>query len=254
MTELFAHEAEVALLYFSGHGTENNLDGYLVTPDAKQYREGVSMTEVLTLANKSRAHEVVIILDCCQSGAFGNPPVVDNLKALIREGVSVLTASRSTQVSVEINGQGLFTSLLCEALTGGAADVIGNVNVASVYAYVDQMLGPWDQRPLFKSHVSKLIPLRKCKPEVDLQVLRLLPEYFPTPDYEFPLDPSFEPDAKPKHEGHERIFGHLQRYRDARLLVPIGEAHLYFAAMNGKACRLTNLGYFYWRLANEGKI
>jgi hypothetical protein len=32
---LFGHDdADVALLYFSGHGTENNLDGYLVTPDA----------------------------------------------------------------------------------------------------------------------------------------------------------------------------------------------------------------------------
>src|SRR6516164_11754868 len=29
--ELFQHEADVALFYFSGHGTANNLGGYLVT-------------------------------------------------------------------------------------------------------------------------------------------------------------------------------------------------------------------------------
>jgi len=34
-------EAEIALLYFAGHGTENDLDGYLVTPDATAYDEGV---------------------------------------------------------------------------------------------------------------------------------------------------------------------------------------------------------------------
>src|SRR5215204_5196621 len=35
-------EADVALFYFSGHGTENNLGGFIVTPDATTYDEGVS--------------------------------------------------------------------------------------------------------------------------------------------------------------------------------------------------------------------
>ena len=46
---LFADPAEVALLYFSGHGTENNLGGYLVTTDATSYDEGVSLGDVLAL-------------------------------------------------------------------------------------------------------------------------------------------------------------------------------------------------------------
>src|SRR5262245_4317831 len=33
--ELFQGTPEVALLHFSGHGTYNNLDGYLVTQDSK---------------------------------------------------------------------------------------------------------------------------------------------------------------------------------------------------------------------------
>mgnify|MGYP003580945337 CR=1 FL=1 len=33
--ELFAHEADMALFYFSGHGAVNNLGGYLVTQDAR---------------------------------------------------------------------------------------------------------------------------------------------------------------------------------------------------------------------------
>src|SRR5690348_12119605 len=46
LEELFKHPAEVVLLSFSGHGSENNLGGYLVTQDAKKYDEGVSMAEV----------------------------------------------------------------------------------------------------------------------------------------------------------------------------------------------------------------
>src|ERR1041384_530291 len=48
---LFTQPAEVALLHFSGHGTVNDLDGYLVTQDAAVYDEGLAMSEVLKMAN-----------------------------------------------------------------------------------------------------------------------------------------------------------------------------------------------------------
>ncbi len=259
--ELFASQPDVALFYFSGHGTENNLGGYLVTQDATAYDEGLSMKEVLTLANKSKAHEVVIILDCCYSGQFGIIPEIDHIGENLREGISVLTASSAHEPSVEVNGNGIFTKLIYEALQGGASDVLGNVTVASIYAYVDQILGAWEQRPLLKCHVSKLLPIRKCKSQVDPSILLLLPKYFETSDYIYPLDASYEHD---KHEAppefqtrnleHEEIFNHFQKYRDAHLLVPVGAEHLYYAAIRGKACRLTVLGQFYWTLAKQEKL
>ena len=255
VAKLFEHEADVALFYFSGHGTENNLGGFLVTPDAKLYDEGVSMHDVLNMANSARKiREVVILLDCCHSGALGQLPAIANDVAVLREGVSILAASRADQVSVEIHGGGLFTGLVKDALNGGASDVLGKISIASVYAYVDQALGSWNQRPLFKSHVSKLISLRTSKPSVPLDILRLLPKYFAAPRSELQLDPSYEPDAEPTHPEHEEIFGQLQKFRAARLLVPVGEEHLYYAAMNKRSCRLTPLGQFYWQLANEGRL
>jgi hypothetical protein len=201
--ELFINKADVALLYFSGHGTKDDLGGYLVTQDAQQHDEGVPMSEVITLANESNAQEVVILLDCCHSGALGDLPGIGD-KTLLREGVSILTASRGSQVAVEIAGGGVFTSLLCAALEGGASDVLGKVTIAGIYAYVDQSLGAWDQRPLFKALVSKLTPLRTCNPVVPFEILRRLPEYSETAELQ--LDPSFEPDADPKHPEHEAIF------------------------------------------------
>jgi hypothetical protein len=250
---LFKDEADVALLYFSGHGFSKASGGYLVTPDAESYDEGVSMTEVITTANSSCVSEVVILLDCCYSGALGALPILNNLTVL-REGVSILTASRGSQVSVEIRGHGLFTSLMCAALEGGASDVLGKVTIASIYAYVDQSLGAWEERPLFKALVSHLISLRNCSPVVPLEILRLLPKYFPSANAELPLDPSFEPDAQPRHAENEKIFSHLQKYRSARLVIPVGEDHLYYAAMNTKSCKLTPLGQFHWSLANSGKL
>lgn len=252
--DLYKRPADVALFFFAGHGTVNNLGGYLVTQDAKKYDEGLSMTDVITMANNSPARERIIVLDCCHSGAMGQLPAINNDTAMLKDGVSILSACRESEVSMEKGGGGLFASLLCDALDGGAADVCGKVTVASVYAYADEALGGFEQRPLFKAHVSKLVSLRNCRTAVDIKILRLLPKYFSSPTAEFPLDPSYEPTAEPHDLEHEEIFGHLQRLRAARLVVPVGEDHLYYAAMNSKSCRLTALGIHYRRLANDGKI
>jgi len=251
---LFREPAEIALLYVSGHGTENNLGGYYVTQDAQNYDEGVSLVEVLTIANNSPATEVIILIDCCHSGALGQLPAIDNDKAVLRQGISILTASRSSEVAIERGGMGLFTSLLAGALEGGAADTIGNVTVAAAYSYIDESLGAWDQRPLFKAHVISMVALRRTKPAIDVLILRRLPEWFTAPDAELPLDPSYEPDAEPQNEENQGTFSSLQKCRAAKLVEPVDEEHMYYAAMRSKACRLTPLGAHYWRLANEGRI
>jgi hypothetical protein len=254
LQELFGHKADVALFYFAGHGSINKLGGYLVTQDYASNDEGVAMLDVLTLANQAKIDEVVIILDCCHSGAMGLIPALQSDQVQLREGVSILCATREIQLAVEQDGGGIFTTLICAALNGGASDVIGNVTVASLYAFVDQALGPWDQRPLFKSHVARLLPLRKCSPVIDRAILRRLPEYFETADQKYSLNPSFEPTSENPDPQNTKIFEELQKLRDVRLLLPVGEEHMYFAAMNSKACQLTPLGQFYWQLAKEGKL
>jgi uncharacterized caspase-like protein len=251
--QLFAHEADVALLFFAGHGTENSLGGYLVTSDAARYQEGLAMAEVLKLASDSPVKEVVAILDCCQAGAFGAVPIMDN-QTVLREGLSVLAASRASQSAAEHNGRGLFSSLVCSALEGGAADTLGKVTVVSVYAYVDEALGPWQQRPMLKTHVSKLLSLRQAQPSVPSEDLRQLVAWFPTPDHVFPLDPSYEPTEKPRDEEHERVFGRLQKLRAAKLVEPVAEEHMYYAALNSKGCQLTQLGKLYWTLVKDGRV
>jgi hypothetical protein len=253
--ELFADPAEVALLYFSGHGTENDLGGYLVTSDADLYDEGVSLTDVLALANRAtHITEVAIIVDSCHSGWLGTVPAIDNAHASLREGLSILSASRSSQASLEQGDHGVFTELVCSALDGGAADILGNVSVASIYAYVDQAFGAWDQRPLFKSHVSRMLSLRTAKPAIDIGVLRRLPEWFESPDAEFPLSPRHEHTAKPQDSEAEATFRCLQRCNRVKLVEPIDEEDMYYAAINSTGCRLTALGRFYWKLADDGRI
>src|SRR4051812_42048490 len=60
---LFDGESDIALLYFSGHGTVTSTGGYIVTTDYSDEDEGVSMDEILVIANNSKAKNKVIILD-----------------------------------------------------------------------------------------------------------------------------------------------------------------------------------------------
>ncbi len=154
--ELFDGESDMVLFYFSGHGFIKSTGGYLVTKDAKRYDEGVSMDELLNITNQSKAKNKVIILDCCHSGALGSPSISSGNLAQLSEGLSVLTASRDTESALEINGSGVFTSLVIDALKGGAADLRGNITAGSLYAYIDEALGAWDQRPIFKTNLTAL--------------------------------------------------------------------------------------------------
>jgi hypothetical protein len=262
--DLFNGDSDTALFYFSGHGFINELGGYVVTPDYERNDEGVSMDEILIAANASEAKNRVIILDCCYSGAFGSPKITGDQSAHIAKGVSILTASKDDETSLEINGHGVFTNLLLDALHGGAADLNGHITPGSVYAYIDQALGAWDQRPVFKTNISKFISLRTIVPQVSMDVIHKLTGYFPTPTEHYSLDPSYEDTNTLKIE-HKVIkpyanienvakFKDLQKLQSVGLVVPVDEPFMYFAAMNSKACKLTSLGYHYWRLVKDKRI
>jgi hypothetical protein len=264
IVDLFSGDCETALLYFSGHGFVNEFGGYIVTPDHKQYDEGVSMDEILIIANESKAKNKIIILDCCHSGALGSPKINGARAAHIGEGVSILTSSRDNEPSLEINGHGVFTNLLLNSLQGGAADLRGHITPGSIYAYIDQALGPWDQRPVFKTNITRFTSIRTTTPPIPVEVLRKLIEYFPTAQEQFSLDPSFE-DTNAENIEHKiiepyakaenvEVFKHLQKFQSVGLVVPVDEQHMYFAALKSKSCKLTALGYHYWRLVKDKRI
>ena len=148
----------------------------------------------------------------------------------------------------------MFTSLLCGALEGGAADVLGNVTIAGAYAYIDEALGAFDQRPLFKANVSQLFPLRRCPPAVSRPSLRKLPEVFPTAAAQPTLSPEYEPTAPQHDPAKGAVMKELQKMRAARLVEPVGCDHLYYAAIERKPVRLTPLGQHYWRLAKAKRL
>jgi hypothetical protein len=255
-----------ALFYFSGHGVLTSVGGSLCTYDSEEDDWGVPMQEVVDWALHSNARDVLIILDCCHSGSIANPATLQSRGgsdplALLRENMTVIAASHTLQASVEAGGHGLFTAAVLDALEGGAADHMGWVTAPSIYSYVDRRFGAWDQRPIYKSHATGVMVVRKCAPLIDRLKLRDLVKYFPSRDHRYKLDPEYEPEDEHGNV-HEPV--NLQKvaiaqlfkdYRDAGLLKPsiLGE-QLFWTARLSHSVELTARGREYWWLAANDKL
>ncbi|QSJ16712.1 SUMF1/EgtB/PvdO family nonheme iron enzyme [Nostoc sp. UHCC 0702] len=137
---------DLLLLYFSGHGvrvengefyfstrrTRKNPQGQLILPSA------VAATNVHSWMNNSKSKRLVVILDCCFSGAFAkgltakDSGTIDLQQHLGGEGRAILTASTSTQYAFESDSLDLsiYTYYLVEGIEKGAADKDGDGLIA----------------------------------------------------------------------------------------------------------------------------
>jgi hypothetical protein len=264
VAQLFKGAADTVVLYFAGHGMLNQETnaGILLSQNAAKGAWGLALSDILTMAQGAQKDikSTVIILDSCHSGAAGEIPQLapQGGASVISSGVTILTACDRLGTADEDGQHGIFTGLLLEGLNGSAADVRGYISPAALYSLIDQTLGEWEQRPIYKANVQTFITLRQVPPKVAPEVLRRLPKYFPASNYIFPLDPAFEPDRKniPEELRHipvdpvkSAIFKELQACNRQGLVVPVEAEHMYNAAIESKACKLTALGAHYRKLA-----
>lgn len=145
---------DLTLLYFTGHGLKDE-EGRLYLAMCNTRRDSLLFTAVAAeqlsqAINIARSRQIVLILDCCYSGAFpaGYTAKADteahSLDKLQGQGRTVLTASDSMQYSFEgdqLHGDGarsVFTRCLVEGLRDGSADLDrdGNITLDELYAYV----------------------------------------------------------------------------------------------------------------------
>jgi hypothetical protein len=262
--DLFADDVDIALFYFAGHGYIETTGGYICASDSETGDDGLALAEVMKFANSSKAKNKVIILDSCHSGVVGGNAVSAGV-AELSDGVTILTASTESQYALETSGgegSGLFTSLLVDALGGAAANLLGDITPGSVYAHIDQSLGPWSPRPMFKTNVKSFVSLRKAEPPIDLADLQAVTTHFPTADHQLALDPSYEPERNGAEDdtvpgpnpANTATFKVLQNYVKVNLVRPVDAPHMWHAAMQSRSCALTVLGQHYWKLVKQGLI
>jgi hypothetical protein len=176
---------DLLLLYVSCHGVKDD-DGrlYFAAGNTRLARLGataVAAAFVNEQMTRSRSRRIVVLLDCCYSGAFPKGFLargdkrIDIKGPLDGRGRAILTASSAMEYSFEgdrLHGEGMrsvFTGALVEGLETGMADLDldGRVSVDELYDYVfdkvrndtpKQTPGKWITDVQGKLYIAKAKP------------------------------------------------------------------------------------------------
>ena len=144
-----AERDDLVLIYYSGHGKLNRA-GQLHLATIDTALDALESTSVPVQAIKSfidvsPSNKVILILDCCYSGAIGTvfmrSGTDDQLQLMSSgRGTYIMTASTGIQVAVEKEGDqyGVFTKQVIEGIQGDEADADGDgyITMDELYGYV----------------------------------------------------------------------------------------------------------------------
>ena len=125
---------DLFLIYYSGHGRLDRSGRlYLATADTLQdvlFSTSVRARDLSDLVELSNCQQVVLVLDCCYSGAVGLRGDVGSELHIVDKahGFYIMTAStgiqaaRETETAVDGAVMGSFTASLVKGIESGAAD------------------------------------------------------------------------------------------------------------------------------------
>jgi Caspase domain/FG-GAP repeat len=154
-----AARSDLLLLYFSGHGvlSQSRRFYFATATTALGYLRTTAIDDgfVNGLMHESRARSIVLVLDCCHSGAFGkgltpkSAQTVDVEHHFDGDGRVTLSASTALEYAFEADDPAtgiselepapgsLFTSCLVDGLRSGEADIDGDgvISVNELYDY-----------------------------------------------------------------------------------------------------------------------
>ena len=133
------NRVDTAVFYFAGHGIFNELmdAGYIAGNDCRPGAWGVSLSELLGLANSAHRDifSTVIILDCCKSGRLGtDTSAFSGGASVVGKGLTIMTSCDEDETAKEKGRHGVFTALLLDGLKGGCADIRGNITSSNTNA------------------------------------------------------------------------------------------------------------------------
>ena len=186
---------DLLVLYFSGHGVRDELGSlYLAVKNTIRSRlrsTAVKSDYIREAMDQSRSKRQVLILDCCNSGAFpqGTKAEVGGIMGMTQAfqgyGRFVLTASDATQFAWEgdkVIGEtdnSLFTHFLVQGLEGEAdSDGDGRITVDELYDFAYEQISRVTPKQTPTKSASKQegeIVLRDNMPIEDIKPVPLPP-------------------------------------------------------------------------------
>ena len=172
-----AKKEDIALVYFAGHGVENQNKSYLLPQDARVTNPeltGMPLSHVKDFLRKSKAGRKVLIVDACHSGEGRDLGTMRTNWADDSKGLVCITSCDIGQKSYEYDEKyhGAFTWFIKQGLLGGAdRDRDGFIRSSELNLYISDHLRRWaakrglSQSPRFVASVIGDPVLAWCKKE-----------------------------------------------------------------------------------------
>jgi|GEM_PF-3675176 len=143
----FSTPKDSLVIYFAGHGTSIDGEGYLIPQDGdeKDRENSISLTKLQQQMQNSKAGRKLLVLDACHSGSAtrGVSGIAPSLKTA---GVHVMASCAENELSHPDpdSNHGIFTRYLLEGVGGKAdADKNSSVTQKELFEYVQKSLVEW---------------------------------------------------------------------------------------------------------------
>ncbi|MEI7851178.1 MAG: caspase family protein [Kiritimatiellales bacterium] len=167
----FSTPKDSLVIYFAGHGTSIDGDGYLIPQDGdeKDRENSISITKLQQQMQNSKAGRKLLVLDACHSGSAtrGVSGIAPSLKTA---GVHVMASCAENELSHPDpdSKHGIFTRYLLEGVDGKAdTDKNGSVTQKELFEYVQKSMMEWGlktgktQRPQMLSPTTEDIMISR---------------------------------------------------------------------------------------------
>ena len=143
----FATPKDSLVIYFAGHGTSIDGEGFLVPQDGdeKDKENSISVAKLQQQMQNSKAGRKLLVLDACHSGSAtrGVTGIAPSLKTV---GVHVMASCAEKELShPDVDSKhGIFTRYLLEGVAGQAdANTDGSVTQKELFEYVQKKMTEW---------------------------------------------------------------------------------------------------------------
>ncbi|MDQ1252616.1 MAG: hypothetical protein QG646_1738 [Euryarchaeota archaeon] len=183
---------DLVLIYFSGHGKQDSkFELNLLLKDTETdylLSTALHYNFITYCIEQSKCKKVVIILDCCHSGAAGiKGDVLKTLSETSGSGTFILSATTGSNLAKEVPEleNGIFTYFLLEGLRKGDADLGGDglIDILELYEYASKKCNDeYSQVTTITNKFEERIvigknPLKIRANEYELKKSRLLEEF-----------------------------------------------------------------------------
>ena len=185
------HSPDTVIVYFSGHGVEQDGQSYLVPVDAVRTdlaNTALPLELVRQKLSLTGAKKQIVIVDACRfdsvpGKAGGEQQSVEFARALEEfaraEGRVVLASCSSNQASYENEerGHSAFTGILLDGLLGAADEnADGMITLTESYEYLTRELRSWAEKrgivqyPSLYGEITLTVPLVRCPKWVEVRI------------------------------------------------------------------------------------